>query len=88
MSAITLIGPGRHGTAIASLFASHGTDVTLFHHKPAKAEAAAAIVRRVARDAQVNVATDLRESVHGAHGRSRLDEAEMLAYAGPEVVLA
>ncbi|MGN0063731.1 MAG: NAD(P)-binding domain-containing protein [Nocardioides sp.] len=63
--AITLIGPGRHGTAIASLFASHGTDVTLFHHRAAKAEAAARVVRSAARGAEVTVAPDLASAVVG-----------------------
>ena len=34
MTSLSLIGPGRHGTAIAALFASHGVDVTLFHYRP------------------------------------------------------
>ena len=38
MTSLSLIGPGRHGTAIAALFASHGVDVTLFHYRPQKAE--------------------------------------------------
>ena len=45
MTSLSLIGPGRHGTAIAALFASHGVDVTLFHYRPQKAEAAARAVR-------------------------------------------
>lgn len=65
MTSIALIGPGRHGTAIASLFASHGTDVTLYHHKQAKAEAAAQAVRAVAKDASVTVAATLAEAVEG-----------------------
>lgn len=65
MTSIALIGPGRHGTAIASLFASHGTDVVLHHHRPEKAEAAAAAVRAVARDAEVSVAAGLRDAVAG-----------------------
>ena len=48
MSSLSLIGPGRHGTAIAALFASHGVDVTLFHYRPQKAEAAARAVRAAA----------------------------------------
>lgn len=65
MPSIALIGPGRHGTAIAQLFAAHGTDVTLYHHKIAKAEAAATAVRRVAKDATVTVAKSLEEAVDG-----------------------
>ena len=63
MTAITLIGPGRHGTAIAQLFASHGVDVTLFHHRPEKAEAARQAVAAVARDARIEVAPTLRDAV-------------------------
>lgn len=62
MTGIALIGPGRHGTAIAQLFASHGIDVTLHHHNPAKAESAAAAVRAVARDAEVTVASSPAEA--------------------------
>ena len=63
MTTITLIGPGRHGTAIASLFASHGVDVTLFHHRPEKAAAAQRAVSAVARDARVEVAPTLKDAV-------------------------
>ena len=63
MTSIALIGPGRHGTAIAQLFASHGVDVTLYHHRPAKAEAAAAAVRQVANNASVTVAATLADAV-------------------------
>jgi len=65
MTSLALIGPGRHGTAIAQLFASHGVDVTLYHHRPAKATAAADAVRRAARDAQVVVAQSLDEAIEG-----------------------
>ena len=41
MVSLSLIGPGRHGTAIAQLFAAHGVEVTLFHYRPQKAERAA-----------------------------------------------
>lgn len=57
MTSLALIGPGRHGTAIARLFASHGIDVVLYHHRKAKAEAAAAAIRAVARDADVTIAS-------------------------------
>lgn len=63
MTSIALIGPGRHGTAIAQLFARHGIDVTLYHHRPAQALAAAAAVRQLAQDAQVRVADTLTEAV-------------------------
>ncbi|MFD1828014.1 MULTISPECIES: NAD(P)-binding domain-containing protein [Mumia] len=65
MNSLALIGPGRHGTAIARLFASHGVDVTLYHHRPAKAAAAAGAVRAVAVGAQVAVASTLAEAVDG-----------------------
>lgn len=65
MPSIALIGPGRHGTAIASLFAAHGTDVVLFHYKPEKAQAAAAAANRVARGAVVTVADSLEAAVDG-----------------------
>lgn len=65
MTSIALIGPGRHGTAIAQLFASHGVDVVLHHHRPAKAEAAALMVRKVAQGANVRVAGSAREAVEG-----------------------
>lgn len=65
MSSIAIIGPGRHGTAIGRLFASHGVDVTLYHHRPAKAQAAARAVREVASDADVRVADTLADAVEG-----------------------
>src|SRR5690606_7763723 len=65
MTSLALIGPGRHGTAIARLFASHGIDVVLYHHKQAKAEAAAASIRAVARDADVTIATSAADAVEG-----------------------
>ncbi len=65
MSSIGIIGPGRHGTAIGRLFASHGIDVTLYHHRPAKAEAAAQTVRAVASNADVRVADTLADAVEG-----------------------
>lgn len=65
MTSIALIGPGRHGTAIARLFAAHGTDVTLYHHRPEKAAAAARSVEAVARDAAVAVAPTLADAVDG-----------------------
>lgn len=64
MASLALIGPGRHGTAIARLFASRGIDVTLYHHRPDGAERAAAAVRAVAREARVVVAEDLHEAVN------------------------
>lgn len=63
MTSIALIGPGRHGTAIAQLFASHGVDVTLYHHRAAAADAAARAVRSVAVDAEVTVAPTLAAAV-------------------------
>lgn len=65
MTSIALIGPGRHGTAIATLFASHGVDVTLYHHRPAKAEAAANTVRVAAKGATVTVAPTLLAAIEG-----------------------
>lgn len=65
MPSIALIGPGRHGTAIASLFAAHGTDVVLFHYKPEKAQAAADAANRVARGATVSVAPSLEAAIEG-----------------------
>ncbi|WP_040166410.1 NAD(P)-binding domain-containing protein [Microbacterium gorillae] len=62
MTTVTIIGPGRQGTAIAQLFASHGIDVVLYHHKAAKAEAAARAVSTVAADATVAVAATLAEA--------------------------
>lgn len=65
MTSIALIGPGRHGTAIAQLFASHGIDVTLYHHREAKAQRAASEVRAVSNGSVVSVATDLSSAVDG-----------------------
>lgn len=65
MTSIALIGPGRHGTAIAQLFASHGIDVTLYHHREAKAQRAASEVRTVSNGSVVSVATDLASAVDG-----------------------
>ncbi|MET4159759.1 NAD(P)-binding domain-containing protein [Agromyces sp. PvR057] len=65
MTSIALIGPGRHGTAIARLFARSGIDVHLYHHRQTKAQAAAALVRAAARDADVIVADSLAEAVDG-----------------------
>ena len=65
MTSIALIGPGRHGTAVARLFARSGVSIRLYHHRPAKAQAAAAHVRAVARDADVIVAGSLSEAVDG-----------------------
>lgn len=59
MSSISIIGPGRHGTAIGALFASHGVDVTVYHHNPAKAQAARESIASVAENATVSVAADL-----------------------------
>jgi 8-hydroxy-5-deazaflavin:NADPH oxidoreductase len=63
MASIALIGPGRHGTAIARLFAAHGVGVTRFHHRPQKAAGALAAVRAVARGAEVRTAATIREAV-------------------------
>lgn len=65
MTSIALIGPGRHGTAIARLFASHGVDVVLYHHNPAKADSALDAVSEVARNATVTVAPSAREAAAG-----------------------
>lgn len=65
MTSIALIGPGRHGTAIAQLFASHGIDVVVFHHREAKAQQAAQAIRLVANEATVSVAPDLASVVEG-----------------------
>ena len=66
MTSLSLIGPGRHGTAIAALFASHGVDVTLFHYRPQKAEQAARIVRSAAAGATVTVADTLEAAADAA----------------------
>lgn len=63
---LTLIGPGRHGTAIAGLFASHGVNISLFHYKPAKAEAAARRLRPIARNARIDIATSLEEAAQAS----------------------
>ncbi|MEV6307202.1 NAD(P)-binding domain-containing protein [Streptomyces sp. NPDC051840] len=65
MTSLALIGPGRHGTAIAQLFAGHGVNVTLHHHRSEKAEAAARTVRGSARGADVVVAPSLASAVEG-----------------------
>jgi predicted dinucleotide-binding enzyme len=65
MTSLALIGPGRHGTAIAKLFASHGVDVTLHHHRPEKAEMAARAVSAVADGAHVSIAPTLATAVEG-----------------------
>ncbi|GAB90763.1 NADPH-dependent F420 reductase [Gordonia rhizosphera] len=66
MSSIAIIGPGRHGTAIAGLFASHGVDVTLYHHNPHKARLAADTVATLARPGTaVTVADDVTSAVAG-----------------------
>jgi len=76
MTSIALIGPGRHGTAIAQLFARHGVDVTLFHHRPAKAAAAAGEISRVAADGvTVRVADSLADAVEGQEHESALRES-------------
>lgn len=66
MPAVSIIGPGRHGTAIAQLFAAHGVDVTLFHHRAEKGERARAVVASVARDAKVALAASLEEAADAA----------------------
>lgn len=65
MTSIALIGPGRHGTSIAQLFASHGVNVTIFHHRPEKAKAAANEISAAARGAEAIVAESLAEAVEG-----------------------
>jgi predicted dinucleotide-binding enzyme len=51
--------------AVARLFASHGIDVVLDHRKKVKAEAAAAAIRAVARDADVTIASSAADAVEG-----------------------
>lgn len=63
MPSVTIIGTGRHGTAIGQLFASHGVDVTLNHYKPAKAHQAAEVIRKSAKGATVTVQDDVRAAV-------------------------
>lgn len=76
MTSIALIGPGRHGTAIAQLFARHGVDVTLFHHRPEKAAAATGEISRVAADGvTVRVADSLADAVNGQEHESALRES-------------
>lgn len=65
INSIALIGPGRHGTAIAALFASHGVDVVLHHHRRDAAERAASLVSQVARDAHVTVAHSAAAAIEG-----------------------
>ena len=59
MSTISLIGPGRHGTAIAQLLAAHGVEVTLFHYRPQKAEQAARTIAAAVPGAVVKIAESL-----------------------------
>ncbi|WP_457134092.1 NAD(P)-binding domain-containing protein [Mycobacteroides abscessus] len=62
---IAIIGPGRHGTAIGQLFASHGVNVTLYHHNPQKAAAAYESVRAVAGGATITAAPNLAAAIEG-----------------------
>lgn len=67
MTAISIIGAGRHGTAIASLFAAHGVDVTLFHKKPERlALAQRTVTAAAAHGATISVASTLEEAVDAA----------------------
>lgn len=66
MVSLSLIGPGRHGTAIAALFAAHGVDVTLFHYRPEKSAAAARAVTAAAVGANVKVAAALEAAADAA----------------------
>lgn len=63
MTAVTIIGPGRHGTAIGRLFAAHRIDVTLYHYWWHKADVAAALVHAAANDAEVTIAPTLEAAV-------------------------
>lgn len=63
MTTLSLIGPGRHGTAIAQLFAAHGVEVTLFHYRPQKAEQAARTITAVVPDAAIKLAESLEAAV-------------------------
>jgi len=91
MTSISLIGPGRHGTAIAALFASHGVDVTLFHYRPAKAEAAARAVRAAALGSTVALAETLEAAAEAAEvvALTTLWDApqrEVLSHIGDQLV--
>ena len=66
MTSLSLIGPGRHGTAIAQLFATHGVEVTLFHHRPLKAEQAARAITAAAPGATVKIAESLDAAADSA----------------------
>ena len=67
MTAISIIGAGRHGTAIGALFASHGVDVTLFHKKPERLALAHRTVTAAARGgATVTIAETLEDAVDAA----------------------
>lgn len=67
MTAISIIGAGRHGTAIGSLLAAHGVDVTLFHKKPERRESARRTITAAANGATVTVADTLEAAVDAAH---------------------
>jgi predicted dinucleotide-binding enzyme len=66
MASISIIGPGRHGTAIARLFATHGVDVTLFHYRPEKAKLAAQVLRTAAPTAKLEIAESLEAAADAA----------------------
>ena len=66
MSSIAILGPGRQGTAIGQLFASHGVDVILYHRDPAKADRARAAIAGVARGAAVRTVADLPAAADAA----------------------
>lgn len=63
MVALSIIGAGRHGTAIGKLFASHGVDVTLFHKKQVRLDQAYATVSSAAaHGAKVTVSASVDEA--------------------------
>ena len=66
MLPVTVIGTGRHGTAIGLLFASHGVPVRLNHYRPAKATAARDAILRAVPGADVTVVDSVTEAVESS----------------------
>lgn len=63
MTSLALIGPGRHGSAIAELFVRHGVEVVLHHHRPGRAEAVAEQLRALVPGANIRVAATAAEAI-------------------------
>lgn len=67
MTSIALIGPGRHGTVIAQGLVAHGAELHLYHHRPAKARAAADAIESHAKNGgSVTVAASAGEAIAAA----------------------